>query len=334
MLPYALDQGYKMLAHRWVHFVRGLAERGRFDLLGQITFNGITATCFAELMSVPLPESVVLTAAEALQRNEPTSKLAKWLASAGFGDQAAPILGNCEMPLFLLGRLYERNVLIPDACVFTDGWKESSVAFWMYVFGKEPYEAKKLFALVLKHGDDKSKRLAREFDDSVSDSGLSLLEADVFHGMLIRLRFSRVCDGLVIQNYDAMLKSLVETRYHAPCAFLDCEHLELINKQCFREIFNPDLEALIDKMYRLKDNCLDELVHYCVTNWKDSPELLRSLIQRGAADSQVQIAWKGIQSSRKISRLDSCSCSGSLSALKRIVFNPSVSLGDVEYMHS
>lgn len=334
MLPFALDQGYRMLAHRWVHFVRGLAERGRFDLLSQITFSGITATFFAELMSVPLPESVVITAAEALQKNEPTSTLAKLLASAGFGDQAPPVPENCEVPLFLLGRLHEQNVLIPETCVFTDGLKESSIAFWMSVFGKEPNEAKELLALVLKHGDDKSKRLAQAFDTAVSDNGLSLLEADVFQGMLIRLRFSRICDGLVIQNYDAMLKGLVETKYHTVCALLDCEQLQPIIRQCFREIFNPNLEALIDKMLRIKDNRLHEFVHHCVLNWKDSPELLKSLILREAAESHVQLAWKGIQSSRKISKLDACSCSGSLSALRRIAFNPSVSLGDVEYMHS
>lgn len=68
-LPYILDQDAS--ATDWIYLIRGLAELGRFDLLGQMTFSGIKASAFRRLMSVPLPESMMLTAAKSLQRGSP-----------------------------------------------------------------------------------------------------------------------------------------------------------------------------------------------------------------------------------------------------------------------
>lgn len=67
------------------------------------------------------------------------------------------------MPLFLLSHLHKKSVGMARDWVFTDRLHESSISFWMYVLEEELEEAKLLLSHVLRHGNNKTKRLARRF---------------------------------------------------------------------------------------------------------------------------------------------------------------------------
>lgn len=96
VLPYFLDQSND--DGQWGHFIYRLVELGRFDLLNQITFAKITSNCFYELMSVAVPEFLLVAAAKSLQKNKPTSKLLSLLAFAGFGSKPISPPEKCDAP--------------------------------------------------------------------------------------------------------------------------------------------------------------------------------------------------------------------------------------------
>lgn len=183
-LPYVLDQNSRCALS--IAYIRELAGRGRVDLLNQLAFSGINYGGFRQLMSIPLPEAVVLMAAKCLQKNDPALQFSKTLGLVGLGDQAASLPENSLVPLFLMPYLYGESIVIPASCIFSFGLSASSISFWMYLMMKKREEAQGLVASVLQHGDSKTRHLASTFIETVSGNQLDGQEKDDYQALLTR----------------------------------------------------------------------------------------------------------------------------------------------------
>lgn len=330
MLPYIIDQ--QSDPRRWIHFIRGLVELKRFDLLDQLTFSGISALYFALLMSVPLPKSIVVTATKSLQKNEPTGHLSSLLAMAGFGDQRASWPEGLQVPVFLLPYLHANHVALLENHVLVDGLNESSIGFWSNLMLRDA-PAREMINLVLKHGDDKTRRLAKVFDTAVSSEDLYSFECDVHQAMLIRFHFSRVHNVHIAANYRAMIDMGLEERYHTACALLDCSPTALTgHRYGLGSLVNIYLEALIDKACRHKSNTAGELLRDILTRYEDASGLLRLLVQRKADDSLIQLVWESIQNTQRSRTIDDNSCAAPLEVLERLHYDRNVSVAHVQEM--
>lgn len=234
-LPYILDQSMAMGG--WLCYIRGLADLERFDLLRKMTFPRVNANQFYRLMSVLLPESVVITAARSLQKNAPKEDLGYLLDFVGPNDLPYQWPKDWELSLFTLQYLYERGVPLQECCIFYNGLHESAISFWLYVLAKEAETAKKLLDLVLRHGDDRTKILASVFYGPVTESTLACIdrdhdraaELDMYQAMLARFRFSSICNQHVVHNYQVMLEMPRSKGYYATWAFLYCKQPHLVD---------------------------------------------------------------------------------------------------------
>lgn len=330
VLPYVLDQMCEK--HLWVSFIGGLVELGRFDLLAQLKFPKIDTAYFYLLMQISVPESLVQTAAQCLQKNEPKSELAGLLALAEFGDQVSPWPVHWQVPLFLLCDLHEKNIPIPKECVFINGLNEESIRFWMYMIGKGINDATALQGFVLKHGSNPTRQLARVFREHVPTNGLSSCKKAMYQAMLIRFRFSDICNAHVIQNYTSMMEEPLILSYHTICALLDCNQYELADRFQVDDITEADLEALIDRMYRLKNEKFNPLISRCIGHLFGAPKSLKCLIQRRAGNPHTQLVWESINSTRWHRSAEHDYCTAPLVMLERLVFEPDISVSDVSSM--
>lgn len=329
VLPYILDQNIHNV--RWVYLIRGLVQLGRFDLLNQMTFPTIDTHHFYELMSVPLPESVLFTAISSLKRNEPTSQIANLLAFAGFGLQVALPFETSGIPLFLLRHLHENNVELPQHVTFVEGLDESSIAFWMYVFARNAEEAEGLLQFVSKHGDSGSQHLASAFYGSVSGIELSDTERDIYQAVLIHWRFSPICNNHVIQNYESMLGKLREIAFYTTCAFIDCGKSQLVHSFGLKVACSISLEAILDKMQWSQDDTATTLVQKTAGYFIIAPRLLKHLIQRKADPAYVQLVWN-LHKARLPHTIDDHCCILGLEVLERLALDRDASVSEFEEM--
>lgn len=328
VLPYVLDQ-QRVRQSQWAFFIAGLAERGQFDLLNQLTFAKIDENYFYELMSIPLPESVIMTAAKSLQRSHPTSGLSELLAWAVFGSQAAVLPEKCGIPLLFLRYLHENSMAVPAGCTFIYGLDRSSIGFWLFLIGREEAAFNELLELILKHGDSQTRRLAIAFYESVPlKSDVDCSEDFTYQEMLIRFRFSPVCNEHIVQNYNAMLGSLLATSYHVACAFLTCKQFSLVDSCALADFCSVASEALINRMMRVEEEEVNRLLRKCTGCWKSAPSLLKRLIRRKAGGAQVQLVWDSVQA-RQLCTLDHSSCSVPIAILEDLAFEQGFSV-DVE----
>lgn len=332
VLPYVLDQSIGNF--EWIYYIRGLIELERFDLLEQIAFPSITADCFYALLSVSPPEFVITNAARSLQRTEPALELPSMLAAARLGPEALRLSANCRIPLFLLRYLHESGIPIPKGCVLIDGLKESSLPFWMYVCQRSDKKATELLDLVLKHGTEKSRHLARAFHMPVSWSEFEHYDRHVYQAMLVRFQFSAIATEQVGQNYETMLEWLVKIDYHTACAFLECGQHELILQYDFSGLSECDLQALTDRMHRLKSDRLYPLMRRCVRHLSSAPAFLKHLIQRGAPDSYARLVWEVVQSEECFRTAEHYYCLVPLEELRRLMFERDISMDSVRQMFS
>lgn len=327
VLPYILDQ--IILDPLWIYLVRGLVDLGRFDLLSQVMFPQISSLHFCKIMSAAVPKQVIAAAAKSLQQTTPTSELSALLAYAGFGDAAASLPDTCSVPLFIVRHLHENGISIPADRVLVDGLEESSISFWMYVIEKE---ARELIDLVFKLGDGKSKCLAGVFYGPVPDNGPAEFDKDVYQAMLIRFRFSPICNGNVVQNYESMLENFLPAGFHSTCALLDFELHTLVDRYGFASFVEADLAMLINRIYQLKDDRLVPLIPKCIKNLRNAPKLLKRLIQTKADEAYIQPVWDSIQSADMFRTINDHSCSAPLEVLKSLVFEQSISIDNVQRM--
>lgn len=330
VLPYCLDQ--QILKENWVHFIVGLVELGRFDLLEQVAFLKIGPVDFRRLMSVRLPESVILAASTSLQRNGPTLDLSNLLAYAGFGSRAAPLPDGCEVPLYLLRYLHEKSIPLPHNSVITYGLHGSAIPFWTYVLERGTEETAGLMELALEHSSGRAKRLLSMFYEPTSGADLDLPEGDVYQAVLIRARFSPICNAHVRQNFESMQKGLVDIGYHTACAFLECKQYKLANRCSLKRLSNNELEALVVKMQQLGDSDLVPLIITGIQCMYGAPFLLQSLIRRKAEDSLVKVVWDAIRGSREVRSFTNHLCSPSLEALRLHMFGQEISIDHTQEM--
>lgn len=328
VLPYFLDL---QADSRWIHFIRGLVDHERPDLLDQLTFAKITTLKFCQLMSVPLPESVVVTAAKALQQNEPASGLANLLAWAVLDKEAVRLPEKCQVPLFLLGHLYEKGISLPKDSMLVLGLDESSIQFWMYLLKKEGRGVKGLLDLVSEYGDEKTKHLASAFHGLAPCIDLDRSEKDVYQAVLIRFYFSSIQYEYVIQNYELMLEMPLEKGYHTTCALLECGDFDLANRYDSSYLSESDLEQLIDRLYQIKDSSLNAYARGCLEQSWIAPKLLKTLIQREAEDAYIKLVWNSIQSKKDPSIDDYC-CFAPVAVLKCLLHEHSITTENAKRM--
>lgn len=329
-LPYVLDQTVGDPC--WNGHLRRLADVGRFDLLSHMTFGEITSGCFYELMGVAVPTFVAAAAAECLQRNEPASKLSNLLAFAGFGLCSMPMPEDCKVPLFILRYMHENGIKVPEGCIFIDGLGESSIAFWKYLMEISAAEAETLLRFVLAHGNDESLYLASTFYKTVPQVNLGGVNTDVYQAMLIRFRFSPMCNEHIVQNYESMLGEPPSIDYHTACALLDCKQWQPLHQDGLEGLRMQEGEVLLDKMVRLKDVNLDALISKYSCYFRTVPGLLKRLIQKKADGSRIQLLWDSMESRRGSILLDFQCCSAPLNLLKRFACEPNISVSDVQSM--
>lgn len=315
-LPYIIDQhGHDRM---WLYFLRRLVELERHDLMDQLTFSKISGFDLYTLMSVALPEPLVTIAVNSFCYNEPASGLADSLGVAGFGDQLKLFPEEQTMPLFLLQDLYRRRIQIPKCCIFIQGLDESSIRFWRYVLEQEPDDAKRLFDIVLNHGNAESRHLAWSFYGPVSGANLEGDKLDVYQAMLIYFRFSLISNDHVIENYDIMRRNLVRISYHTACALLDQKMYESLDPSKLAISSDVELSSLIDKMYRLQNDGLTPSILKCLGRIFQAPRLLKRLIQLGADSAFIELVWASIQRTPRLRMLDDYACLVPLANLKHL----------------
>lgn len=328
VLPYVLDQTTD--DSRWMYFIRGLAELGRLDLFQQVTFSNITSARFDKLMSVMLPESVMLTAAESLQRNEPGLELTSLFGFAASGGATICMPASCKIPLFALRYLHEKSVAIPQSCVLTNGLGEASISFWMYVLKIKVSEAEKLLQLVREQGDEGTRYLANTFCPPIFMDAPSLVERDVYQAMLIRFHSSSISNANVIRHHSAMLSGLQTIGTHTICALLDCGQFQIAEKHRFTHVNAVELSALMDRMFRLKDNTLNPFIWNCLVMFQRSAKLLKCLVCRKADPAYTQLVWGSIQERKQHGNFTDFCCFAPLEALGRLVFERDISINAVK----
>lgn len=327
VLPYILDQNSEH--PQWIRFIYGLIELGRFDLLDQLTFPKIDTDGMHELASASVPDSVLVAASKSLQKNEPALHLAGLFALAESGNQNATLPENEAAPLFLLPYLCERNISIPKSCTFILGLDPSSLRFWMYILQDRVGKAQGMVSLVLEQGDTKAKYLVSVFSELVSVTGAQCYEMDVYQAMLIRFRFSSICNGYVVQNYEQMRERPLTIGYHTTWALLDCEQYELAQWYSSTYIYAADFEPFIGKMYRLKNGDLEAFIPRCFQNYWDAPNLLKHLIQRRAEPAYIWFIWEAIIGQLTRATGWQC-CSVSLATLQRLAYEQDISVPNVQ----
>lgn len=340
VLPYILNQATDL--RPWIDYIQGLAERGRFDLLGQMTFPGITADGFHALMGVFLPESVVVAAAKSLGKDPAAGPLLETLGFAGLYGQVAPIPEKQPLPLFIVRHLHEKSIPIPEDCALHGGLLEHSISFWMYVLKKKPVEANKLLQLAYTQGDAQTKLLAGIFFKPFSEDHLAIPGHNprdtrpliVYWAMLIRFRFSSLCSDRVIEYFEAMLKTRQHASYHSACAFLDCQQFQLMNPDNFCGAHGCKYEALAAKMYQLPSGELSLLIQKCFIATPNAPRIFKHLLRRGAKDSYVHLVHDAIRSRNLDRQLDDYLCMAPLPVLRRLAFQHAISIASVHELFS
>ena len=80
--------------------------------------------------------------------------------------------------------------MIPDSLVFIDGLNDSSILFWMNLATQGAIKFKEVLDFSMRHGNDKTRRLARAFYGPVITNYLSHTEAQVYQAMLACFCFS------------------------------------------------------------------------------------------------------------------------------------------------
>lgn len=332
VLPYVLDENLD--DPRCMHFIRGLADLGRCDLLGQMTFAAITTGCFYELMSFSLPGSVIQIAAKSLQSNVPDSELSSVLFWAGLGGQAVLPPDNCKLPLFALQYFSDERIPALQNCEFTGGLEEASMSFWVHVLNAGTERAQGLLNTVLVKGNAESKCLASAFYGQTAAINPTDSQKDVYQAVLIQLQFHPTYKRHGFKSYGARLERPLRMGFHTVSACLDCGLPELLNPKGFSDMSQCHLEAIADKVYRLWDENHGVLLQSCVAELLIAPSLLKHLIMRRANGSYTRLVWDSIQSRDRPELLDFYFCLAPLDVLESILFGQTISVDNVARMLS
>lgn len=283
-------------------------------------------------MGIPLPEPVIETAFKSLQKNEWHSELANLYVRAKFGEQTSTLSDNCKVPIFLLDSLYKRKIAFPRGYVITMGLADSSIRFWASLIEKDPRETEELLNIIMLHGDDKTRILARVFNESVYAAELGSHDGDVFQAVLIRLCFSPICNGQIFQNYEMMLGELRRINYHTACAFLDCEEYESLSEVKPLDISDNVLELLAHRIYRLQNQSLLQRIHRFYKHHHGALKLLKSLVHEGGDIGFAKLVWSAVAKSESFPYVAKHCCSAPLDVLRSILLDSHIPVTKVQSM--
>lgn len=332
VLPYALDQNISDPG--WTYFICGLVELGRWELLEQMRFPKIGHGSFSKLMAMAVPESVIAAAAKSLALNNSGSLLSKLFSLGGFGIQIASFPEQCSVHLCVVQFLHEKGIQVTGGWILIDGLERSSIRFWMYLLRQKDAEAKRLRKLVLKHGDTKTMHLMSAFKRPMMTDGISFSERKVYNAMLIHFRFSALCNQHIIRNYNLMLAEGSQANYHSICAFLNHGQDKRASERLNMVLGWAASEAVIERAYRITGRSMAILYTKYGEVFSGAPKLLKRLLKRNVKDPRARLVWSSIQSTSRTRRVDDYGCLAPLAALKRLLYEQSISIADVTEMLS
>lgn len=224
-------------------------------------------------------------------------------------------------------------MVIPEGQVLVHGLDNFSIQFWVLLSKRSDGEASRLLGLVLKHGDEKTRRLARTFYEPVLTTDLGYYEMEVYQAIMIPFRFSLIHNEHVVQNYEKMLGESPEFRYYCACAFLICGQCSLTNQCAFGKLSDYELEALVAKMHRLGEDALAPAINKCLKCLGSAPELLKSLVQQKADESYIQLVWDSVQNGRARAIQCYC-CAAPLAVLKRLTYEQDIPVEEAKRLLS
>lgn len=329
-VPYVIDRDLDGFGGACL--TEGLLDRARLDLVHRLEFSRISSQGFLGLMRIIVPESVLVAAARSLRKNEPASELAGWFSWALLGEQPVPLPESGRIPVFLLPYLLRKNIQIADGQVLVDGLDQSAMSFWGHLVTKTAEEAGEILALVLKHGNDETKLIARAFYEPLSEDDYDSDDRDFYQAVLIRFRFSPLQNAHIISNYESMLAGKLCNGYFAIRASFDCGQYGLDGFSCYDELEDNGIEAIADRMHRLGDDSLNPLIELFISQHEVAETLLKRLIKRKANDSRIQRVWNCLQSDNWDDTDCQYYCSAPVAVLKRLMFDSDLSVKEVRGM--
>lgn len=118
------------------------------------------------------------------------------------------------------------------------------------------------------------------------------------------------------------------------CALLDCSQFQLLRQSGFEDLSGQEMNVLLERMARLKDESLNFLIPECFRYSRSTPRLLKRLVRQKASDSCIEVLWSLIQSqsARHGGLLDHYCCCAPWSMLKRLISEPEIPASDAESM--
>lgn len=258
VLPYTL--GHDGLSNEWVRFAHGLVLLQRFDLIEQLAFEKISSFQFDVLMNILPVDLASKAAARLLQKDDHPFSLPLLRALAALEDWEVTMPENFQAPLYFLRHLHEKNVEVPDGCVFAAELSIPCIFFWTYMFKKEAMEVKYLLNLILNFGNNKTKHLVRALYSATLEAGLKPAEQDMHQAIIFRLHFSSFGKQQVIRDFKEVIEQLAPISYYTVDALLDFKQYEVLKGLDYEFSSDYRLQMIIEKLHRLNDDSFSPLI--------------------------------------------------------------------------
>lgn len=313
----------------WGHFIHGLAERGRQDLLEQVrfrkvSFNDVLLLVAAKVSKSTIDSVLASPAAQLLGKAE-----RDLLALAGYGDLPAGAHFDCKLPVAVIWSSQQNGLALPEHWLPCDGLSLAAIPFWMDLIENGRTE---WFKLLQANGDAEIQTVLRSLTGPANIPVVSEEERDVYQAILIHIRFSNMVNQQVIENYEAMLGQNA-LGFHSLCALLDCKALDVIGRLDRRRLkWNyADQIAFVDRLYRSGNVQLVSLFADAVVRTAPGVIFVESLILRKADKAYIQIFLDAIVKHPEDSVLKRCLCAP-LSVLTCFASDCELSIAKIDEM--
>lgn len=290
----------------WGHLIRGLAERGRQDLLEQVRFRKVSFSDVLLLVAAKVAKSVIDSvlaspAARLLDKGE-----RNLLALAGYGSLPAETCSDCKLPVAVVWSSGQNELALPEHWLPCDGLSLAALPFWVDLIENGRTER---FEVLQARGDAEIQAVLRSLTGPANIPLVSEEERDVYQAILIHLRFSGMVNQQVIENYEAMLGQNA-LGFHSLCALLDCKALDVIAELDRRRLrWNyVDQIAFVDRLYRSGSMQLASLFADAIVRTAPGVSVVESLILRKADKTYIQIFLDAIVKHPEDSVLKRCFC--------------------------
>lgn len=341
ILPYKLDCW--SCSDEWLYYIQGLVKRRRFDLLLQLRFPKIKQQNILWLIEAKVPASVLGTAVNALKKQKAESRLLSMLAFAGIGSRIVPLCPERKIPVFVLHYLHQADRALPENITIVDGLKDESIPFWTYAIESE---ATDLLDLVLQNGDQRTRKPVDSLRGKVSllkreafHNAKYYKEMDVYLAVLVRLRFSAMCNKHVMRNYKARFEPYDKNyayKYHVLQALIDARQYTVIAKMGVSEFIwsREQNEAAVDELSQSGHlGLVSELLKFYARRKESLIWTVRSLVRRKANEAYIQVVLENLKYNNLCWNLDH-TCAAPLKVLQTLAFDASLSPERAERMIS